>query len=110
MIQWASSHQRLTLFGDNTASLQMALDSKGKGATNELLREIAWRKAKHGWSFAVAHLPTESNVLADSLSRLFEPGDDGTVPHRSCPPQLVGAAEVKPRPLSAIWTLQDIAP
>ena len=107
LIQWASSYQRLTLYGDNTGSLQMALDGKGKGVCNELLRELAWRKARFRWDFAVAHLPSESNEIADTLSRLYMPQDDGSLPPKTCPPSLVGAAEVHPKPLGSIWVLND---
>ena len=72
LLQWAGQYSELVLFGDNTSSLQMALSGKSKKtAEASLLREIAWRKAKHRWAFAVAHLPTESNSLADFLSRIY---------------------------------------
>ena len=90
----------LTYFGDNVASLQMALKGKAKGWEGALARELFVLKARHNWKFAVAHLPSESNVLADGLSRISQPGRSS-----SLPPEVLGAAEVPVPHLSTIWTL-----
>ena len=67
-------HPGMTYFGDNTASLGMALRGKARGAEGALARELFILKARHCWRYAVAHLPSESNVLADALSRVAQPG------------------------------------
>ena len=90
----------LTYFGDNVASLQMALKGKAKGSEGALARELFVLKARHNWKFVVAHLPNESNVLADGLSRISQPGLSS-----SPPPEVLGAAEVPVPHLSTIWTL-----
>ena len=90
----------LAYFGDNTASLQMALKGKAKGAEGAIARELFILKARHNWRFAVAHLPSESNLLADSLSRVAQPGRPS-----SPPPEVLGAAEVPVPHLSSIWTM-----
>ena len=48
------------------------LDLKGKGSELAVAREVAWRKARRGWEYALGHLPTEKNNIADALSRLAE--------------------------------------
>ena len=72
---WGDEHATaayVTILGDNTGSLQDALDLKGAGALNTLSMELSWRKALRNWHFEVGHLPTEANSAADSLSRLAE--------------------------------------
>ena len=76
--------------GDNTASLEMARSLKCSGKEVVIAREIAWRMARYDWKFAVAHLPSESNVVADSLSRIADPGFVFT----GLPSTCEGAAEV----------------
>ena len=75
LLKWgsASSQEGLAMIGDNTASLTAAANLKGKGALTAISREIAWRKVRHQWRFAVGHLPSEANVVADALSRLSAP-------------------------------------
>ena len=90
----------LAYFGDNTASLQMSLKGKAKGAEGALARELFVLKARHNWRFAVSHLPSESNWLADSLSRVAQPG------RPSIPPaEVLGAAEVPVPHLSCVWSM-----
>ena len=108
LIRWGSTYQRLVLVGDNTGSLQLALDGRGYGAQGALLRELSWRKAKHGWDFAVAHTAKEANSLADFLSRIHEPKGDDTPPAPpACPEAFCGCAEVRAPKLSKIWSLRD---
>ena len=90
----------LTYFGDNTASLGMALRGKARGAEGALARELFVLKARHNWRFAVSHLPSESNGLADALSRLAQPGRTAPVPI-----EVRGATEVPVPQLSSIWTM-----
>ena len=61
------------ILGDNVGALQNALSLSGKGPLIAVAREIAWRQAAQGWFFSVGHLPTESNTVADALSRRFAP-------------------------------------
>ena len=93
-------HPGLSYFGDNVASLQMALRGKAKGAEGALARELFVLKARFNWRFAVAHLPSENNVLADALSRIAQPGRPS-----SPPAEVLGAAEVPVPHLASIWTM-----
>ena len=89
--RWCPMHENLLICGDNTASLNLALAGKSKGLNGYVGRELAWRKARFDWKFAVAHLPAEANALADRLSRLSDP----SLPHlATLPSALIGAAEV----------------
>ena len=93
-------HPGMTYFGDNTASLGMALRGKARGAEGALARELFILKARRCWRFAVAHLPSESNVLADALSRIAQPGRSTPLPSA-----IRGAAEVHVPSLGSIWTM-----
>ena len=71
---WANDfkNHQLAVVGDNTGALTNALHLKGKGILAAIAREVAWRKERFGWSFAVGHVPTELNIVADALSRQHE--------------------------------------
>ena len=77
LIAWppssTSGPERLGVLGDNVGALQNALSLSGKGPLLTVAREIAWRQAAEGWHFSVGHIPTESNTVADALSRLSAP-------------------------------------
>jgi len=75
LLTWCSEYPGHTLqvVGDNTASLQAALSLKARGPMLAVAREISWRRARYDWAFGVGHLPTESNQVADALSRLVGP-------------------------------------
>ena len=73
MSRWCPIKDGLLFCGDNTASLNMAIAMKGTGLHGAVTREIEWRVARHRWSYAVAHLPSEHNKLADRLGRLSDP-------------------------------------
>lgn len=90
----------MVYLGDNTASLGMALRGKARGAEGALARELFILKARHGWRYAVAHLPSEANLVADALSRLAQPGRAPQLPAA-----VVGAAEVQVPHLSSLWTM-----
>ena len=105
LVHWAPTFGDIVFLGDNVSSLTMALSGKGKGPLSALSREISWRKARGGWRFAVAHLPTESNTIADYLSRIHEPSPDGSTKQLVLPEVLKGAAEVRPPSLQQLWTL-----
>ena len=85
----------LAVVGDNTGSLQCALDQKGRGAMNALSQELSWRRARHRWAFTLGHIPTESNKWADALSRLPR----GV----SVPPALDQARRLSPPSLAKFW-------
>ena len=74
--------EELAVVGDNTGSLQNALDLKGSGAMAAVAREIAWRKERRGWAFAVGHIPSERNTIPDALSRQYEE-DPRAFPHHA---------------------------
>ena len=73
IVQWCPVYSDLLVCGDNVASLHLALSHRSRGSLAAVGRELAWRKAKFSWRYAVAHLPAEANKLADRLSRLSDP-------------------------------------
>ena len=99
LLVWGSRfrHSGLALVGDNTASLSAAVSGKGKRGMNHISAEIAWRKVRFSWRYAVSHLPTEHNSVADHLSRMASP--DG--PHE-LPSELATARRVEDL-LHASW-------
>ena len=100
LCRYAPLFPGLTHFGDNTASLQIALSGKAKGELGHVARELFLKRAKQDWVFSVGHLPSEHNEVADCLSRLSEPG------RLSVPPvELEGAAEVLVPQPSSLWVL-----
>ena len=100
MVRYCDLFPDITFFGDNTASLQLALHGRAKGAMGALARELFLRRVKANWRYSVAHLPAEHNLVADYLSRLHQPGAP------SDPlPQVVGSAEVQVPDLATIWTV-----
>ena len=101
MVRWCPMLDGLLICGDNVASLQLALSHKGRGEIAAVSRELAWRVARGGWRYAVAHLPAEANVLADRLSRLSDPS---LPPLGNMPDELVGAARVNAK-LEQFWSL-----
>jgi len=72
---WAEKYpqHRITLLGDNVSCLILSLKKTGKGPRLAISRELALRKARRGWRWDVAHIPSEFNILADTLSRSFAP-------------------------------------
>ena len=90
----------MVYFGDNVASLGMALSGKARGAEGALARELFILKARFDCTFSVAHLPSEDNVTADALSRLAQPSG-----YSSILSKLRGAAEVPIPDLSSVWTM-----
>ena len=100
LLCWASPDEPVVLVGDNSGSLQLSLDLNSTKSERLLLRELAWRKAVNRWTFSVAHLPTENNVIADLLSRHHE-----TEPGlRVFPNALADAAFVQVSPLVDMWS------
>ena len=91
-------HEELALVGDNTGSLQNALDLKGSGAMAAVAREIAWRKERRGWVYSVGHIPSERNTVPDALSRQHE------VPARPFPHHALRQAHFRKPPVVAdLW-------
>ena len=101
MVRWCPIREDLLFCGDNTGSLNLAISMKGSGMYGAISRELAWRVARYRWKFAVAHLPSESNVTADRMSRIADPS---LPPLAELPSTLVGAAEVKVS-LKDFWSL-----
>ena len=83
LLAWSNyaTSEVLNLIGDNTGSLQDALEMKGKGNLNLLARELSWRKAYWDLHFQVGHIPSESNVIADALSRVTQGASIPTALH-----------------------------
>ena len=100
LLVWADDFavgQCLTLMGDNIGALTGAAHFRGRRELNAVTREISWRKAAFQWSYVVAHLPSEANDWADSLSRL------AAVPPKPFPQALRAAQAVPPPALDVIW-------
>jgi hypothetical protein len=72
LLVWAPAFPSsvLLLKGDNTGSLADAIALKGGRLMNVVARELSLRVAWQEWQYAVEHLPSERNTLADALSRL----------------------------------------
>ena len=100
---WGDSFTRtsVALLNDNTAALQAALQLKGKGPMLQVAREIAWRKAKRGWSYEVGHVPTEQNGLADALSRQCGPSP------QPLPEALKRVERCEGTAVAGFWKLRD---
>ena len=89
----------LKLVGDNVAALGLALSLGGLArALNRISGELAWRRARCGWRFLVAHIPSELNTEADALSRTSAPGAE-----RRQAPALSGATERSACDVAAFW-------
>ena len=75
LLTWGgyAATEHILLVGDNTASLQDALDFKGKGCLLAVARELALNTAQNFWRFSVGHLAAEYNGVPDALSRLEAP-------------------------------------
>ena len=94
---WANSTDNTATLGDSMVALQNAMKLKGSTALMAVARELAWRKAKHGWLFTAGHLPAEANVVADALSRLSGPDPQAV-------PRVLGKARYRQvPPLRALW-------
>ena len=91
----------VAVLGDNTAALTDALQLKGGGQLMAVARELAWRQARFGWSFAVGHVPSESNGVPDALSRTTE-ASGPAYPRLA----LRHAVEVKPPVLYGFWKVR----
>ena len=99
LIQWGDNYvkEAVTLCCDNVGALQDALDLKGSSTLLPVARELAWRRARCGWKFVVAHLPAEANTGVDTLSRRY------ASPQCPLPPRLESAIEVHPDDVDLIW-------
>merc|ERR1712020_50018 len=74
--RWCDGTSVTAVFGDNVGALQEALDLKGKGALLELAQLLAILRGARTLELEVAHFPTESNTIADVLSRQAGPIKD----------------------------------
>ena len=72
---WAAAAREhgIAILGDNIAALQSAISLRGRGTLNDLSREISWRRVRFAWQYAVGHVPSEDNSIADALSRTAAP-------------------------------------
>jgi hypothetical protein len=98
LAHWGSDFVKepCTVLGDNTGSLENLLQQKGKGLQQIIARELAWRRARHGWLFAAAHVPSEANKVPDALSRLAL---GAAFPEK----ELAGAWEAQLKPVRKFW-------
>ena len=98
LAHWGSEFVRepCTVLGDNTGSLENLLQQKGKGLQQIIARELAWRRARYGWLFSAAHVPSEANKVPDALSRLAL---GASFPAK----ELAGAREAQLKPVRKFW-------
>ncbi len=71
--QWAGHH--VTVLTDN--SVTAAVINKGSAANTtclHLLKHLACLAIEHGFTISAQHIPGRTNVLADCISRLHQPG------------------------------------
>ena len=94
----------LAVMSDCLAALAATTTGRGKGSVAAVVRELAWRTARQGWTIYVGHIPSEFNQIADSLSRLAAPTP------ASLPPELVNARRRDPPDLLELWRAQPDAP
>ena len=100
MIWTDHAKSSVLILGDNTGSLQNVLDMKGSGPLLAVARELAWRKVREGWTFDVAHIPTEFNDAPDALSRQHDPEP------KPFPASTLGdAVERCPPSVESIWRI-----
>ena len=97
---WGDTSKPAVILGDNLPALQEAVDLKGKGSLEPLSQALAVVVAARSLTLTVAHLPTEANVIADSLSRQSEPGN--LKPWPFAPDQARLRVDT-PQPPSALW-------
>ena len=102
LLAWASTARAngLALLGDNVAALQCATTLAGRGPLNSLSREIAWRRIRHSWRYAVGHVRAEENEIADALSRTAAP--EGSE-RRARPAGVEGLHRVSPELTPDTW-------
>ena len=100
MIVWGHYFQvqAVAVVGDNIGALTHALEMKAKGTLAVIARELSWRKERFRWAFEVGHIPSELNIVADALSRQFEPQPPVWPAHA-----LREAKEVFAPDLSRLW-------
>jgi len=82
LVRWATSRREvgLAILGDNVSSLEVALHLKGRASLATIAREVSWRRARFGWNYVVGHIPTEINIMADTLSRIYDPNGNYSIP------------------------------
>ena len=96
---WCVSTAPTMVVGDNTAALQEVLNLKGSKVHERLAQALAIIRCARTLTLSVAHLPSESNTLADALSRQADPSDPHPWPFAD------DAAVMRDTPLrpSALW-------
>ena len=73
---WCTDSTPTEILGDNVAALQTALTLKGRGEQLRIIQALAVIRSARCLDIRVAHLPSESNTAADTLSRQHGPPDD----------------------------------
>jgi len=101
---WADKFAQVgfAILGDNVASLGFAVNFKGRKSHSQISREIAWRRVRRSWRYAVAHVPSEQNSPADALSRTCAPTGSE---HQSFPEEALRAAAWRRVPDLDHWWL-----
>ena len=61
------------VLGDSTAALQEAFSLRGKGLQEYIAQALSVLVVSRSLAVTVRHLPAETNLDADALSRLAEP-------------------------------------
>jgi len=94
------SKSGLVVFGDSLAALGGILNLKGRNGLTRITREVAWRRVRYGWRYAVSHLPAEFNILADALSRIDAPSSSE---RKAFPDALRGVVRIPAPSLIDLW-------
>ena len=99
---WASRARchGMAVLGDNVAALQCVVSLKGRGALNSLSWEIAWRRIRRSWRYAVGHVRAEENDIVDALSRT--PAPEGSE-RRARPEGVCTHTRVRPALTQTTW-------
>ena len=78
---WSHRRVSLTIKSDNVAALVLAAQLKAKGPRRIIAKELALMYAEAAFEPTILqHILGVVNTLADSLSRLYEPGSPKAVP------------------------------
>ena len=70
---WCRGDESTAIYGDNVGSLQEVIDMRGRGLHERPAQVLAVLRCTRSLDLWVGHLPTESNLAADALSRQVGP-------------------------------------
>jgi len=90
--------------GDDLAALSGTVNLGGKRGIATITKEVAWRKTRFGWNFAVGHLPAEANETADALSRVHAPPGSDSKPF---PQQLRSVTRREVPDIASLWIVPE---